>query len=135
MERQPITDGERIAARIEQSGDCWVWRGELVSGYYPVFASRTTQYSIIPTLWVQEFGPVPEGLVLTCIHERTVPPCVNPAHYKLVPNGTTRPKRCEWGHDLTDQMNIAWVGGRKVCLGCVQERGLAPKPPKRKRTP
>lgn len=123
MERRPITDGERIAARIDRLGTCWIWSGTYAADGYPVFTSATGNISIIPLLWKQENGPVPEGHVLTCIHLRSGESvCVNPAHYTPRPRGRRLATQCRWGHDLTDESNVWRNAGRRYCLPCMVRR-------------
>lgn len=88
MERRPITNGERIAARIDRLGTCWIWSGTYAANGYPVFTSTTGNISVIPLLWKQENGAVPEGMALFCTHIRAgASVCVNPAHYTARPRG------------------------------------------------
>ena len=123
MERRPIHDGERIAARIERRGDCWIWQGSYAARGYPVFSSTSRTISIIPTLWKQEYGAVPDGMVLTCIHPKAgAGVCVNPTHYRPRPKGREYATVCKWGHDLTDPENIWLNAGRRYCLPCVVRR-------------
>lgn len=123
MERRPITDGERIAARIERRGDCWIWSGTYAADGYPVLTSATGNISIIPLLWSQEHGPVPDGMVLYCSHPRAGSDwCVNPTHYRPRPRGGQRADICKWGHDLTDPENVWENGDRRYCLPCVLRR-------------
>lgn len=130
--------GERIAARIDHHGECWIWSGTYAADGYPVFTSASGNISIIPALWVQENGPVPNGMVLTCTHTRTGPDvCVNPAHYRPRPAGRELATMCKWGHDLTDPQNL-WVGktGVRYCIACFARRRehSGDKPRRRNRT-
>jgi len=123
MERRPISDGERIAARIDRRGGCWIWSGTYAADGYPVFTSTTGNISIIPLLWRQENGPVPDGHVLTCNHQRAGDSvCVNPSHYSPRPRGRKLASVCRWGHDLTDEANVWRNAGRRYCLPCMVRR-------------
>jgi hypothetical protein len=124
MERRPITTGEKVEARIERRGDCWIWSGTYAADGYPVLTSATGNVSIIPLLWCQEYGPVPDGMVLTSTHPRTGSDvCVNPTHYRPRPWGKPLAEVCKWGHDLTDPENVWESEGRRYCLPCVLRRG------------
>lgn len=124
MERRPITLGELIAARIEARGSCWVWTGTNTTDGYPILSSTTGNISIIPLLWRQEHGPVPEGHVLTCAHPRAgLEWCVNPAHYEPRPRGSVPTEKCQWGHDMTDPQNVLEYSGRRYCAECTKRRG------------
>lgn len=123
MRRNPITDGEKIAARIERRGDCWLWSGTYAGNGYPVLNSPNRVISIIPLLWEQEHGAVPDDSVLSCIHPRSGSDvCVNPAHYRPRPRGRERATVCKFGHDLTDPENVWENSGRRYCLACVLRR-------------
>lgn len=133
MERRPITDAERLLSRIEVRKGCWFWTGTFAAGY-PVFTSRTGNISIIPLLWKQENGPVPEGHVLTCIHPKAgTDVCVNPAHYRSRPNGYVPISVCKKGHDLTDEANVYRRGSKMLCLPCMVLRKNADPGQKRRR--
>lgn len=137
MERRPITNGERIAARIDVRGECWIWTGNLATNGYPVLASTTEVTSIIPLLWKQEHGPVPDGHVLTCSHPVAEPDvCVNPAHYVARPSGFHLIPKCRNGHDLTDQSNI-WTSasGVRRCVKCMIRNGKGVPGTTRRRSP
>lgn len=123
MERRPITVSERIVARIERRGDCWIWSGTYAGNGYPVLTATTGNISIIPLLWSEQFGAVPDGMVLTCSHPRSgSDQCVNPTHYRPRPRGKTEASVCKWGHDLTDPANVWESGDRRYCLPCVLRR-------------
>lgn len=123
MERREITVGEKIAARIDRRGECWIWSGTYAADGYPVFTSATGNISIIPALWEQEHGPVPDGMVLTCTHQRAGSDvCVNPMHYRPRSRGAVPISICKWGHDLTDPGNVWLNSGRRYCLPCLLTR-------------
>lgn len=123
MERRPITDAERIAARIERRGDCWIWSGTYAAKGYPVLTTATGNVSIIPLLWTAEHGPVPNGFVLRCSHPRAGSDvCVNPAHHQPRPAGRELASTCRWGHDLTDPENVWENSDRRYCLPCITRR-------------
>lgn len=123
MERRPITDAERITARIDRRGDCWIWSGTYAANGYPVLTSATGNVSIIPLLWRQEYGAVPDGHVLTCTHPQAgVDVCVRPLHYRPRPKGAPYATQCAWGHDLTNEENVWRSGGRRYCLPCMVRR-------------
>jgi hypothetical protein len=120
MEREPISLGERIVARILRRGDCWMWTGSYAADGYPIIELTSATYSIIPTLWEHVNGPVPVGAILVCTHTRAGSEyCVNPAHYQPRPAGRPLRRTCRHGHDLTVPDNV-WMSeaGVQVCLVC-----------------
>jgi hypothetical protein len=83
----------RLNAKLDKSGDCWVFTGAKSQGYGLIWAGRTgkpsdvgyyNQRSLTPAhraayeLWV---GPIPEGMVIC--HKCDNPPCCNPDHLFL----------------------------------------------------
>ena len=75
----PILD--RIMAKTEVVGDCWIWTGHTSRGYAKV---NIGQRPVRAHIWMYEHhhGSVPEGLELD--HTCTKRACVNPAHLEPV---------------------------------------------------
>lgn len=124
MKRRPITLGEMIVARIDRRGSCWIWNGNYMAEGYPAIMSTTKTYYVIPELWEHFYGPVPEGMVLSCTHVRAgTEYCVNPAHYLPRPNVRNPKVVCRAGHDLTNP-EVVWTSpstGRRFCLACARQ--------------
>ena len=76
---------DRFWRRVDQTGQCWMWRGAIfASGYGRV---RGREGKTIATwrahrlAYELTFGPIPDGLCVC--HKCDVPACVNPAHLFL----------------------------------------------------
>jgi hypothetical protein len=71
-----------IWARVDKSGDCWLWTGPLTRDGYGKTTFRGQ--SIVPHRIAYEelVGPIPEGLVID--HLCRVRNCVNPDHLEPV---------------------------------------------------
>lgn len=71
---------ERFWAKVDKSGDCWVWTGGGDRESYGVFKStrmtKAHRYS-----WELHFGPIQNGLWV--LHRCDNPPCVRPDHLFL----------------------------------------------------
>lgn len=105
----------RFWAKVDKSGDCWLWTASKVRGGYGEFwistganrlRARAHRWS-----WESVHGPVPAGLHLD--HLCRTPQCVNPAHLEPVtPAENTRrglagfnharKDRCPAGHAFTE---------------------------------
>jgi hypothetical protein len=118
----------RFMARVDASGDCWLWTGGR-AGYMKYGALRvdgrmTYAHRVAYELFV---GPIPEGLQLD--HLCSVPHCVNPEHLEPVTarenvlrsRGLTaqnaRKTHCKYGHPF-DERNTHRFRGRRYCRTC-----------------
>lgn len=72
---------ERVEARIDRSGDCWVWTGNRSGGYGQVWARRR-MLLVHRYVYEQLVGPISEGLVLDHLCRNLS--CCNPAHLEPV---------------------------------------------------
>ena len=120
---------ERFWAKVNRSGDCWLWQGGLYNNGYGCFRLSAFAGALAHRFAYQSMiGPIPEGLQLD--HLCRVRQCVNPSHLEPVDckvnilRGVSsaavnaRKTHCKNGHPF-DLMNtrIAWDGGR-VCRIC-----------------
>jgi hypothetical protein len=78
---------ERWEAKIDKSGECWIWTGS--RGFYGYGQLRTGHSGVLERAhrlaWEFFRGPIPNGLFV--LHRCDSPPCVNPDHLWL---GTQR---------------------------------------------
>lgn len=81
---------ERFMAKVDTSGDCWVWRGATNGGNdkdfkYGFFAVYPRMYYAHRFMWEYHNGPIPPKMVI--MHTCDNPLCVRLDHLRL---GTQR---------------------------------------------
>lgn len=124
---------ERFWAKVDKSGECWLWTGVTNAGGYGRF---TIGYSnIMAHRWSYEnaVGPIPEGLQID--HLCSVKRCVNPEHLEAVtgrvntlraPNAPATihaaQTHCAHGHEFTAENTYTPSGGGRYCRTCRAER-------------
>lgn len=77
---------ERFWAKVERSGECWVWtamrfrnkQGQPTYGGAVVDGRLRTAHRVV---WEMLYGPIPAGLMV--LHTCDNPPCVRPSHLML----------------------------------------------------
>jgi hypothetical protein len=73
---------DRVMARVDQTGDCWIWTGPLRrdgAGQIEINGRKHLAYRLTYELLV---GPIPEGLVLDHLCRNRA--CVRPEHLEPV---------------------------------------------------
>ena len=73
---------ERVEARIDRSGDCWVWTGSRTGAGYGQVWSRRGNRGVHRIVYEQLVGPIPDGLVIDHLCRNRS--CCNPAHLEPV---------------------------------------------------
>ena len=87
--RRPLA--ERFWAKVDQSGDCWVWTGACAPYGRIREGARGSPFLVTHRLaWELSNGPVPDGLMV--LHTCDNPPCVNPDHLWL---GTAKDNKAD----------------------------------------
>lgn len=135
------SDSERLWAKTERVGECIIWRGNMKSNGYGIFAAQGKTFHAHRFAYEDKVGPIPAGLDLDhlchthdaecpggneCPHRR----CVNPDHLEPVTrkvnlnrgiNGYSRRTHCVRNHAF-DEVNTRWYKGRRWCRACERER-------------
>lgn len=116
---------DRFWAKVDKSGDCWLWTGYVKLGYGRVtYGGRTWQAHRLA--WEMEHGPVPTGLELDHLCRRKN--CVRPSHLEAVPHVVNirrakwavdrRASECAKGHDMTGANAYIAPRGSLHCREC-----------------
>lgn len=130
----------RFWAKVDKSGECWLWTASTDSHGYGQYRNRGAHR--VAFEW--EVGEVPQGMELDhlchtldeeclgrrCIHRR----CVNPAHLEPVTptenqlrsrvsfSGVNAAKtECVRGHEFTEE-NTRVVAGKRICQECKRRK-------------
>lgn len=73
---------ERLDARTDKSGDCWVWTGARNDRGYGQMAVNRRMRDVHRLSYEVHVGPIPEGLVVDHMCRNTA--CLRPAHLQAV---------------------------------------------------
>jgi hypothetical protein len=74
---------QRFWAKVDKTGDCWIWMGSLTDAGYGTFTvSRSKRGLAHRFAYELLVGPIPSGLELDHLCRR--PACVSPAHLEPV---------------------------------------------------
>lgn len=109
---------DRFWAKVDRSGDCWVWTAYRNRNGYGQFWFNRSLHLAHRVSWILTNGSIPDGLCV--LHQCDNPPCVNPAHLWVgtqVENIADRDAKgrqnhaakthCANGHEFTPE-NIYW---------------------------
>lgn len=124
-----MTLEERFWAKVDTSGDCWLWTGSLNNQGYSRFA-RTHTDEISGHRFAYELlvGAIPEGLVID--HLCRVRHCVNPEHLEPVTDRENilrgesftarfaRSTHCVNGHEFNSENTYRRPTGGRACRRC-----------------
>lgn len=78
----PVKPEIRFWAKVDKSGDCWMWTAGQLKDGYGAFRIRTGKNTSAHRYsWQLHFGEIEKGL-LVC-HKCDTPLCVNPSHLFL----------------------------------------------------
>ena len=125
-------------AKVDTSGDCWIWLAARVKGYGRFWVNGHTPPAH-RWFYEQVRGPIDSELVLD--HLCRNPSCVNPAHLEPVTDAVNvlrgvgpaaqnaRKTRCPHGHEYTPENTLVRSCGRRQCVACRESYNAA----KRKR--
>ena len=111
----------RFWAKVDQTGDCWLWTAFVNPKGYGMFKrdGRAQLVHRIAYEWL--IGPVPEGMTLD--HRHTCPKnCVNPAHLRPASNKQQRENLAGASRASSTGIRGVYPAGRRFRAG-VQHNG------------
>jgi len=129
-----MTD-EMFWARVDKTGECWIWTGARNPNGYGVVRRRPKRWLVHAYAWTEEHGPVPEGLELDHLCRNRI--CVRPSHLEPVThaenmrraheaNGTGKyALSCPHGHPYSGDNVRVEKRGYRFCVTCRREQRAA----------
>ena len=78
VQRQTKDLQTRFWAKVDKSGDCWVWTASLLKTGYGCIRINKTTFRAHRIAYEIAVGPIPDGALLR--HTCDNPKCVNPSH-------------------------------------------------------
>lgn len=127
---------ERFEAKIDRSGDCWIWTGHIRPNGYGAFHVDGKLTSVHRFAYEYFVGPIPDGAHLD--HLCRVRACANPAHLEPVSprenvlRGQSphvqlfHEDTCKRGHPLVGDNVYIWHKrpNQRGCKACRYQRVL-----------
>lgn len=79
---RPRPPQERFWAKVDKTGDCWLWTGSLVKNGYGVFSIGRKRILAHRISYEWEYGEIPAGMQID--HRCFSHSCVRPEHLRVV---------------------------------------------------
>ncbi len=125
---------ERLLAKLDTSGECWIWTGARRPGGYGVIGkSRGGVDSVHRVSYEIYVGPIPEGLHIDHLCGNRL--CANPAHLEAVTQAENNRRaaevrvanltHCKRGHEFTPENTMRQHKGQRLCRTCHNWSGKA----------
>jgi hypothetical protein len=136
---------ERLAAKTDRTGECWLWLGAVGTSGYGVMGLERSQrvgyvhriaYSVVN-------GAIPEGLHIDHLCRNRL--CVRPDHLEAVTQQENNVRaasvrwgtytHCARGHEFTPENTAMRDGKYRRCRRCSAERSHAQREARKQRDP
>lgn len=104
---------ERFWAKVDKSGDCWLWTGSTWSSNYGQFRFEGRMWSAHRVAWVLTGRDLPERMQLDHRdHCSTL--CVRPDHLRLATAKQNQEnKKGAYKNSKSGVRGVVWLGGRR----------------------
>lgn len=112
------TDEERFWAKVDKSGDCWLWTGATTGGGYGIFRIRGRNSVAHRVSYQWENGPIADGFEVD--HMCFARACVNPNHLRLLShleNGQNR--TAANSNSKSGVRGVYWAQGQWLARGMI----------------
>lgn len=119
VRRKGATDEERFWAKVDKSGDCWLWTGAIIgSGGYGVFRINGRNMVAHRVAYMWAHGPIPKGYEVdhTCFNRS----CVKAAHLRLLTHQENGQNRA--GANVNSKSGVRgvyWAQGQWLARACI----------------
>lgn len=112
----------RFWAKVDKTGDCWLWTAAKNLQGYGKFYLRGKFLGVHRVSYTLTKGAIAEGLVID--HECHTPSCVNPKHLRQVTykqnNENLQGARSK---NISGVRGVTWDAARNKWLACVRNNG------------
>lgn len=126
----------RFWAKVDKSGECWIWTGTINRSGYGMFSTGGFPRTMTAHRWayIDSYGAIPDGLQLD--HLCRTRACVRPSHLEAVTarvnvlrgEGLAAKEavqtHCIHGHPFTPENTRIRVEGGRRCITCERESTL-----------
>jgi HNH endonuclease len=100
---------QRFWAKVDKSGDCWLWTASVAHNGYGKFGVGYKVRSAHSFAYELTVGPVPPGMEID--HSCRVPSCVNPAHLRVVTRKQNLENMPATGRGKSGVRGVHWAQG------------------------
>lgn len=125
------TVADRIDARTDKTGDCWLWTGYTNDDGYGIIKVNGRAVGVHRVAYELVAGPIPKGIELD--HLCQVRHCVRPGHLEPVTHtenvrrSGVRTTHCPSGHLYDEANTYVYRSGARGCRACGRVGGRSPE--------
>jgi hypothetical protein len=95
----PLPLPDRLWAKVDKTGPCWLWMGSCDRGGYGQIKDKNAGLRCHRVSWELHYGPIPKDVCV--LHKCDTPTCVRPCHLFLGTSGDNNRDRASKGRTRT----------------------------------